>query len=309
MGPRRTAEQLAEFEARQQPNRKRTASWPPDVATDKRRRNRLPPSANLSSRAQDSAQNQDEPPILSSLAIEEESRARHRREFIAEMEPISDARLKAELKMSQAKAKKERAEQIQAVVQQVGSLQGQVDSLTKASEKHKASIRPQYQRGYDEGYRVARGELQTQADALLTTKPSGIEELSQTISDWRTEAAAYQANTNAKLDGKDRELSEFQKEALSVAGTFHRQIAVKDKVIADLRSNVSTGIDQAQETGHLKLQRADQAKEIEELKLKCAQNIASIEKQNGERNHKLAEDLSSKGKGPETTEKDLNQRS
>ena len=163
---------------------------------------------------------------MSSLAIEKESCATHRREFIAETEPIWDARLKAELKKSQAKTKKQRAEQIQAVVHQVDSLQGQVDSLTKASEKHKASIRPQYQRGYDEGYGVARDELQSQADALLTTKQSEIEELSQTISDWRTEAAAYQANTNAKLNGKDRELSELQKEALSVAGTFHRQMAV-----------------------------------------------------------------------------------
>ena len=310
--PRPTAEQLAEFEARQQPNqqpnRKRTASGPPEVTPENPRKNRLPPSANLSSRAEDSAQTQDQPPILSSLAIEEESRARHRREIIAEMEPIWDARLKAELKKSQAKAKKQRAEQIEAVVEQVGSLQGQVDTLTKASEKHKANIRPQYQRGYDEGYRVARDELQTQADTLLTAKQSEIEALNQKISDWRTEAAAYQAITIAELKGKDRELSELQREALSVAGTYHRQMAAKDKVIADLRPNVSPDIDQAKEICHLKIQRADQAKEIEGLKLKCAQKMALLEKQNGGRNQTLAEDLPSKSKELEITEKEIKKK-
>lgn len=247
-------EQLAEFGAREQPSRKRKASDDSDLQ---------PPPDKIVVTEQAVGTVEDRP-IMASIEIEQEARARHKREFEDELALSWKARLEAAAQEARAKAIQEMrviaAEEMRKFSERERQLHREIHELEKTNKELKQAVdkaRASYKTGYGEGLVAGRlNHVKEQSldhakhrDQERRIREQGVEilTLERRVDDLQKLAAATKVETDAVLAGKDQKFRAYEREARDWAGRADGTFRGQRQVIQDLQTQVQTSLQQGQQ--------------------------------------------------------------
>lgn len=249
-----TPEQLAEFEAREQSSRKRKASDDSDLE-------RPPDKVVVTEQAVGTVEDR---PIMASIEIEQEARARHKREFEDELALSWKARLEAAAQKARAKAIQEMrviaAEEMRKSGERERQLHREIYELEKKNKELKQAVdkaRASYRTGYGEG--LVAGKLNHVKEQSLDhakhrdqerqIREQGVQvtTLERRVDDLQKLADANKAETDVALAGKDQMIRSYEAEARDWAGRAEGTFSDQRQIIQGLQTQIQATLQQGQQ--------------------------------------------------------------
>lgn len=249
-----TPEQLVEFEAREQPSRKRKASDDSD----------LEPPADKVTVIEQVVGTVEDRPIMASIEVEQEARTRHKREFEDELALSWKARLETVGQEARAKAIQEMrvisTEEMRKSSERERQLHREIYELEKKNKELKQAVekaRASYKTGYGEG--LVAGKLNHVKEQSLDhakhrdqerqIRGQGVQvsNLERRVDDLQKLAAANKAETDAVLAKKDQKIRAYEREAREWAGRAEGTFRGQREVIQGLQTQIQTSLQQGEQ--------------------------------------------------------------